>query len=122
MSEQDRTASAAAGTGSRFRFSSPPAVRYWERPALVGGEALLVEISAGGLGLLLHSPPAPDAVLLVRLWDQGPGSTHPREARVVGTAPWDGFRQGLWRADCRLTPPLSDAELGLAWELGPVPA
>jgi hypothetical protein len=104
-----------ATASRRFTYPRPPTVRYIRRPGLEPREALLLDVSAEALGLRTPNPPPVGAVLLVQLWGRSPGDTHTRLARVAGVTPDVG---GTWLVDCRLTPPLSDAEVALAAAMG----
>ena len=91
----------------RYYYRSGPRVRYLVRASFRGGWAVLQDISASGVGLLLGHRPEPGTVILLQLSGPTPGMTHTRLARVVRTEP----RGPNWLAGCQFTPPLSEADL-----------
>jgi hypothetical protein len=91
----------------RYYYRSGPKVRYEVRAPFRGGWAALLDISSGGVGLLLGHRPESGTIVLLQLPGLGPGDTHTRLARVVRTEP----RGPNWLAGCEFTPPLSETDL-----------
>ena len=85
-------------------------VRYVVRRSFRTGWAVLEEVSVDGTRLLLDHDPGPMAVLLLQLPGRRAGHTNTRLARVLDAGPGPDDR---WWAECRFSPPLSDAELAL---------
>jgi hypothetical protein len=100
----------------RDRTVPAPAVRYLVRPSFQNAWALLEEVSAGGVSLLLGHEVVPGATLLFHLTGPRPGEAHNRLARVVhARAVGDGY----WVVGCAFTRPLTGQELeAVRWELG----
>jgi hypothetical protein len=96
---------------ARYRYRTPPQIRFLVRAALLGGEAFARDISAHGIGLLVGHPLREGTVLLLEQPGKFPGTTRTRVARVVHATP---LQDGEWLIGCRFSPPLSDGELALA--------
>jgi hypothetical protein len=73
------------------------------------GVALLRELSAEGVGLLLRGPVAPGAVLMVQFPGPRRGTTHTQLARVVHAA----RQKDGWLVGCQLVPRLAEQDLVL---------
>jgi hypothetical protein len=100
----------------RDRTVPAPAVRYLVRPSFRSGWALLEDVSAGGVGLLLGEAAAPGAVLLIQLPGPQPGEASNRLARVVHAR---ALPDGYWVVGCQFSRPLADEELAaVQLELG----
>jgi PilZ domain-containing protein len=97
------------------RNISAPAVRYLVRPSFRYCWALLEDVSATGVGLLLGHAAAPGTVLLLQLGAYRPGHADYRLARVVhARARADGY----WVVGCGFTRPLTADELAaVRWDL-----
>jgi c-di-GMP-binding flagellar brake protein YcgR len=101
----------------RYHYRSAPALRYQVRASFEAGWAVLRDISAGGVGLLLSERLAPGSVVLIRLGDSLPEGAQTRLARVVHAT---ARRSGAWLVGCEFTPPLSEEELAaIRLQLGP---
>jgi hypothetical protein len=93
-----------------FRPGRGSEIRYVVRRSFRTGWAVLEDVSAAGARLLLDHDPGPMAVLLLQLPGRRAGQTNTRLARVLDAEPGPDDR---WCVECRFSPPLSDAELGL---------
>ena len=99
----------------RDRLIPAPAIRYLVRPSFRNCWALLEDVSAAGVGLLLGHAVAPGTVLLLQLGAYRPGHAFPRLARVVHARPRG---DGYWIVGCQFTRPLTEAELAaVRWDL-----
>ena len=113
------------------------------RPAFGGRPALLVDVSAGGVGFLLDRPLEVEDVLAIELHDPDGGNApklaevrHCRPCRIPANAPWlphvapvakfcrwffgmatPESEGRAWMVGCRFTRPLSDEELAGLLEL-----
>jgi hypothetical protein len=86
------------------------------RPAFANCWALLENVSAGGMGLLLGHEAEPGVVLLVQLAGPRPGEALNRLAHVVHVM---ALPDGYWVVGCEFTQPLADDELAaVRWEMG----
>jgi hypothetical protein len=82
------------------------------RPAALGSEgalaALLTDVSAGGVGLVLRHHFVPGTALFLDLCDLTGDGEGTLLARVVHASPWPG---GQWRHGCALDRELSEPHL-----------
>jgi hypothetical protein len=85
-----------------------PAARYVVRPSFQCDWALVADISACGVGLVLGQALTPGAVVLVRLEGPRPGDPVTRLARVVHAARQE---DGNWCAGCEFVTALTGREL-----------
>jgi hypothetical protein len=100
----------------RDRTVPAPAVRYLVRPSFRNGWALIEDVSAGGVGLLLGEAAAPGTVLLIQLPGSQPGEAPNRLGRVVHAR---ALPDGYWVVGCQFNRPLADEELAaVLLELG----
>ena len=107
----ERTVQAERRAHARHRFLRPPLIHFRLRPSHHAGAALVHDLGAHGMGLVVAYRLEPGAELLTQLWASLPGTLRSRVARVVHATP---LPDGAWRVGCRFTPPLSDGELAMA--------
>jgi hypothetical protein len=106
-----RAAAAERRAHARHHFLRPPLIHFRLQPSFHNGAALVHDLCAHGMGLVVAYRLEPGAVLLTQLWASLPGTLRTRLARVVHATP---LPDGTWRLGCRFTPPLSAAELAMA--------
>ncbi len=94
----------------RQRLPCPdlPQVRYLLRPSMQQGLAMLRDLSAAGVGLLMPFDLEPGAALLVQFPGPRRGTAHTKLARVAHAT---RRPTGGWLVGCRLTPPLGEQDL-----------
>jgi hypothetical protein len=92
----------------RYYLLPSPQVPFLLREDIQLGIALLKDVSAGGVCLLLDRPAAIGARLMVQLPGRARGGSLARTAVVSRVTPG---ADGVWEAGCRLNPILSEQEL-----------
>jgi hypothetical protein len=85
-----------------------PTVRYVVRPSFQCDWALVADISAGGVGLVLGRALTPGTVVLIRLEGGRPADPVTRLARVVHAVRQE---DGNWCAGCEFVTALTGREL-----------
>ena len=139
-----RRAGVEGRTQKRYRCREQKLVRVAVRPTFHSFSALVHDVSSGGIGFLLQSPLELGTVMALQLKGGPPGTSLVRTAKVVHVrrhlpvknAPWSRKKPFLkvllsyltpgqdqkgpdqdfvWLVGCRISPPLTRAELeGLA--------
>jgi hypothetical protein len=99
--------------GTRHSYRRSPAARVLVKPLLRKQAALVRDLSACGVGLLVADRIEPGVSLLIELCGR-PGRALTLPAQAVHATPQ---ADGRWHIGCRLTPRLRDAELTLALDL-----
>jgi PilZ domain-containing protein len=92
----------------RFHCLPRPSVRFVRRLSFRPAQAYLVDVSAGGVGLLVGRRVEPGTILLLQLPGPPEASFQPRLACVVNIRPYVG---GGWILGCELDAPLDEEEL-----------
>jgi hypothetical protein len=92
----------------RFTFGRSPIVRFRGEMPGVSGWAMLADISAGGVGLLLDQELLPGSrlELLLPCGEKGPASTHWAWVRHVHR-----LTEDTWSVGCQLAPGFAPADL-----------
>jgi len=138
--DEPRPAGREGRSHKRYHCRPRTVVRLAVRPSFQSFPALVRDVSAGGIGFLLDRPLEPGTVLALQLRGGRPGTSVVRMARVVHLrrhlpvrdAPWvkkkplfkslltflatpapmpAAENDLIWLIGCRLSPPLSQAEM-----------
>jgi hypothetical protein len=100
--------------GTREPCKWRPVIRILTRPSFQVRQAMVADVSATGLGLLLQERLAPGTVLAIQLQGKHIGVSRILSARVVHVIP---HSDGTWHIGCALSTRLTKEEREcLLWE------